>query len=209
MTRKLFVCLLILVHGAFLFPEVYGREGRRLLKAQPLEIPGAFFRSAMMGLSDMVIPPALRSPGFSKSNEEPDPAITPPSNFAYSRIVIPLARKHGVDWKLVAAVIQAESGFNPRAVSDRGAIGLMQVMPNTAALYEVKESELYNPRKNIEAGVKHLKMLTDRYNGDLEKVIAAYNSGEGNVDRYRGIPPYQQTRNFVRRVMTQYHARSK
>src|SRR5262245_20667883 len=168
MTRKLFVCLLILMHGFFLFPEVYGREGSRLLKVQPLAIPGAFFRSAMIGLSEMVIPAALRSTEPSNLKEEPAFKSIVPSNFAYSRIVIPLARKHGVDWKLVAAVIPAESGFNPRAVSDRGAIGLMQVMPNTAALYEVTESELYNPRKNIEAGVKHLRMLSDRYKGDLE-----------------------------------------
>jgi soluble lytic murein transglycosylase-like protein len=206
MTRKLFVCLLMLMHGFLLFPEVYGREGSKLLKVQHLEIPGAFFRSAMMGLSEIVTLPDLHP---DPSPAEPVSGSATISDFAYSRIVIPLARKHGVDWKLVASVIQAESGFNPRAVSNRGAIGLMQVMPNTAALYEVKESELYNPRKNIEAGVKHLRMLTDRYKGDLEKIIAAYNSGEGNVDRYRGIPPYQQTRNFVRKVLNGYNARSK
>ena len=208
MTRKLFVCLLMLMHGFLLFPEVYGRDGSKLLKVQHLEIPGAFFRSAMLGLSEIVTLPDLQQV-IPPSAIEPFSGSDTVSDFAYSRIVIPLARKHGVDWKLVAAVIQAESGFDPRAVSAKGAIGLMQVMPNTAALYEVKESELYNPRKNIEAGVKHLRMLTDRYNGDLEKVIAAYNSGEGKVDLYQGIPPYQQTRSFVRKVLTQYHARSK
>ncbi len=208
MSRKLFVCLLILMHGIFLFPEVYGKEGSELLQVQPLAMPGAFFRSAMSALPQIIIPPELRSanPLF-PGEEKPVAEAEASPDFAFAHIVLPVAREHGVDWRLVAAVIQAESGFNPRAISSKGAIGLMQVMPGTAALYQVKASDLYNPRKNVEAGVRHLRMLSDRYNGDLVKVIAAYNSGEGNVDRYQGIPPYQQTRNFVRRVLTQYHAR--
>lgn len=208
MNRKLFVCLLILLHGIFLFPEVYGKERGVLLEVQPLKIPGAFFRSAMSSLSEIIIPPELRSkdksiPSTSDSIME---GVERP-DFAYSHIVLPLAKKHGVDWRLVAAVIQAESGFNPRAVSSKGAIGLMQVMPKTAAIYKVKATDLYNPMKNVEAGVRHLRMLTDRYQGDLEKVIAAYNSGQSKVDLYRGIPPYKQTRNFVRKVLNNYRAR--
>jgi soluble lytic murein transglycosylase-like protein len=207
MSRKLFICLLILMSGIFLYSEVYGKEGSRLLKVQPLAVPGAFFRSAMDSLSEIIIPPGLRTEnpletGIVSSRCEPGNQ----PEFAYSSIVVPLAAKHGVDWRLVAAVIQAESGFNPRALSSRGAVGLMQVMPTTAALYQVKASDLYNPKKNVEAGVRHLRMLSDRYNGDLVKVIAAYNSGEGNVDRYRGIPPYKQTRNFVRRVLNHYQS---
>jgi soluble lytic murein transglycosylase-like protein len=194
----------MLLHGIFLFPEVYGKEGSNLLKVQTLVVPGAFFRSAMASLSEFILPADLKSveaPRLEEARIEADP------EFASSHIVLPLARKHGVDWRLVAAVIQAESGFNPRAVSDKGAIGLMQVMPTTAALYNVRATDLYNPKKNVEAGVQHLRMLSDRYKGDLEKVIAAYNSGEGKVDMYRGIPPYKQTRTFVKRVLNNYHAR--
>lgn len=208
MSRKLFVCLLILMHGIFLFPEVYGKEGSELLQVQPLVIPGAFFRSAMNNLPQIIILPELQTANHPYQGEEkPDGQAEAHPDFAFAHIVVPVAREHGVDWRLVAAVIQAESGFNPRAVSSKGAIGLMQLMPGTAALYQVKASDLYNPRKNVEAGVRHLRMLTNRYDGNLEKVIAAYNSGEGNVDRYQGIPPYQQTRNFVRRVLNQYHTR--
>lgn len=207
MNRKLFVCLLMLIHGIFLFPEVYGKEGEILLQVQPLKTPGAFFRSAMSSLTEFIIPLHLRPSTISAQFQVAEVEATERPDFAYSHIVLPLAKKHGVDWRLVAAVIQAESGFNPRAVSSKGAIGLMQVMPNTAAIYKVKVKDLYNPAKNVEAGVQHLRMLTDRYQGDLEKVIAAYNSGQGKVDLYRGIPPYRQTRNFVRRVLSNYRTR--
>jgi soluble lytic murein transglycosylase-like protein len=208
MNRKIFVCLSILLHGIFLFPVVYGKEAEILLNVQPLRVPGAFFRSAMSSLGELIIPLHLRPSTTSAELDVADPVKeTERPDFAYSHIVLPLAKKHGVDWRLVAAVIQAESGFNPRAVSSKGAIGLMQVMPNTAAIYKVKARELYNPAKNVEAGVQHLRMLADKYQGDLEKVIAAYNSGQGKVDLYQGIPPYRQTRNFVRRVLSNYHTR--
>lgn len=107
--------------------------------------------------------------------------------------------KYNVDEQLVIAVARAESGFNPHAVSRKGAVGIMQLMVDTARQYGVENR--YNADQNIEAGVKHLKYLYNKYNGDLPLILAAYNAGEDAVKKYRGIPPYKETREYVYRVM--------
>jgi soluble lytic murein transglycosylase-like protein len=124
----------------------------------------------------------------------------------YGPLILDLAEKHGVSWQLVGALIKAESNFKSKVTSSRGARGLMQLTPRTASRYRVTATELYDPRKNIEAGIKHLKMLIERYSGNLELAIAAYNTGEFAVDRYRGIPPFRTTRQFVKKVLRQYFA---
>jgi len=123
----------------------------------------------------------------------------------YSNFVVPISQKYGMDPQLVTAVMAAESNFDPCAKSPAGAVGLMQITPQTAGLYKLTSLDLYDPEKNIRAGVRHLKMLSRRYNGDLELTLAAYNAGEGTVDRYNGVPPYAETRTYVRRVLD-YHA---
>jgi soluble lytic murein transglycosylase-like protein len=124
----------------------------------------------------------------------------------YTEIILEAASKHGVSPQLVVALIKAESNFKSKATSSRGARGLMQLTPRTASRYRVAPHELYDPHKNIEAGVKHLKMLIERYAGNLELAIAAYNTGEFAVDRYGGIPPFRTTRLFVKKVLRQYFA---
>lgn len=107
--------------------------------------------------------------------------------------------RYGVDAALIEAVIQVESNFNPNAVSVRGAIGLMQLMQETASQYSVYN--VFNPEENINAGVRHLSYLLQRFRGRLPLVLAAYNAGAGTVDRFHGIPPYPETRNYVSKVL--------
>jgi soluble lytic murein transglycosylase-like protein len=110
-----------------------------------------------------------------------------------------IAGRYGVDPTLVHAVIGAESAFNPWAVSRKGAQGLMQLMPRTASALGVRDS--FNPRDNIEGGVRHLRYLLDRYPGNVPFALAAYNAGEGAVDYYGGIPPFPETQQYVQRIL--------
>ena len=108
------------------------------------------------------------------------------------------ARRHEVSPELIRAVIRQESGFNPFAVSRKGAQGLMQLMPQTARRLGVKD--VFDPAENVQAGVKYLRQLLDRYEGDERLALAAYNAGEGAVDKYGGVPPYAETQDYVRRI---------
>lgn len=114
----------------------------------------------------------------------------------FDPIITRLAAEKGVDASIVRAVIQVESGYQPRARSSKGALGLMQVMPATGRQYGI--TNLYDPSSNIRAGVTHLKTLLDRF--PLTLALAAYNAGEGAVERFAGIPPYPETRNYVARI---------
>jgi Transglycosylase SLT domain/Domain of unknown function (DUF4124) len=112
------------------------------------------------------------------------------------------SRQHQLHPALIRAVIKAESGFDPMAVSRAGAIGLMQLMPQTAVRLEVRD--LYDPEDNIGGGTKYLRQLLDRFRGNLPLALAAYNAGEHAVDRYRGLPPIDETRQYVRKVIRYY-----
>ena len=118
---------------------------------------------------------------------------------AYDHIIRRMADEYDVDFALVKAIMHVESSFNPYARSDKGALGLMQVLPETAKRYGVHD--VYDPERNIEAGVRHLKFLREIFNNKNYLVIAAYNAGENAVKRHRGIPPYQETQSYVRKVM--------
>ncbi len=124
------------------------------------------------------------------------------SEVPYGELIYEKARKYDVDPALVAAVIEQESRFKPRALSHVGARGLMQLMPRTGRWMGARD--LYDPEQNIDAGVKYIKYLNQRFDGDLKKTIAAYNGGEGNVMRYRGIPPFRETRQYVKKVLKNY-----
>jgi soluble lytic murein transglycosylase-like protein len=116
----------------------------------------------------------------------------------FGSIIYNEAKRNNLPPELVAAVVQQESKFKPTARSGAGAVGLMQLVPKTGRWMGAKD--LTNPSQNITAGVKYLKYLTEQFNGDQQKVIAAYNAGEGTVRRFGGIPPYRETRNYVQKV---------
>jgi len=121
------------------------------------------------------------------------------------KIVSDVSLEHGVDPKLVDAVVRVESDYDPRAISRRGALGLMQLMPDTADRLDVDDP--FDPEENIRGGVREISRLVDRYAGNLQLALAAYNAGEGAVARYRGIPPYKETRSYVSRILTLYTGR--
>lgn len=126
--------------------------------------------------------------------------VNPMDMGPYGEIITTVAQTHGVDPLLVRALIHVESGDRPTAKSHKGAMGLMQLMPSTARLYNVRNP--YDPKANIAAGVKHLKSLLDRMGGAVELALAAYNAGEGAVKKFNGIPPYQETRDYVSRILS-------
>ena len=121
---------------------------------------------------------------------------------AYEGMIQAASDRHNIDPDLVKAVIKVESDFNPSARSRKGAMGLMQLMPDTARQHNVTDA--YDPNDNVEGGVRHLKLLLGRYQGDLQLSLAAYNAGSGAVDKHGGIPPFAETRDYVKRVLRFY-----
>lgn len=120
----------------------------------------------------------------------------------YDGIIAEAARTHQLDSGLIKAVMHTESGFNPSARSPVGAQGLMQLMPATARRFAVTNA--YDPAQNVLGAAKYLKFLLKRFNYNTELALAAYNAGEGNIDKYKGIPPFRETRDYVKRVMSRY-----
>jgi soluble lytic murein transglycosylase-like protein len=122
---------------------------------------------------------------------------TPPSSLSPQQMADAAADKYGLPRQLVRSVMKAESGFQPEAISPKGAVGLMQLMPGTA---ETLDADPWIPAQNVDAGTKYLRDLLERYNGGLRHALAAYNAGPGAVDKYRGVPPFPETVNYVQRV---------
>lgn len=193
--------LVILESGSFFKVERYAIDRQQQIR---LELPSGGVLLLPLSridriVDDEILPaaePPLSQPTlkleFESSAAVPD---TP-----YGELIYATAERHSMHPDLVAAVIAAESAFDPRAVSVKGARGLMQLMPATAERFGVAAERLFEPSQNLEAGVRYLSWLVDRFQGDPASVLAAYNSGEGTVERYGGVPPYRETRDYLRRV---------
>src|SRR4051812_21846657 len=159
-------------------------------------------RGLMLGMFGMVLPHhAPKSSGLKQlegvvSVSEDYRAV--PATIAYNNAIAEAADRYGLDPNLIRAIIHAESAFNPFAVSSAGALGLMQLMPQMAE--EMDVSDPFDPRQNILGGSRYLRDLLDRHHGNVDLAVASYNAGPGAVARYGGIPPYRETRNYVKTV---------
>ena len=120
----------------------------------------------------------------------------------YDHIITRASRRHGISFPLLKAIIKVESNFNPRAVSKKGAKGLMQLMPDNIRILKIKDP--FDPSENIMAGARYFRELLERFNGKVQLTLAAYNAGPNRVDRYQRIPPYKETENYIKKVMAYY-----
>lgn len=153
--------------------------------------------------------PAIDPEPEPKADPEPAPSPLhfldthdiPPGPFG--KLIFEVAARYSLNPHLVAAIVRVESSFNPHAISRKGACGLMQLLPETARRFGLgKRKDLFDPAKNLEAGARYLKWLSDRFGQDPVRVLAAYNAGEGAVQRYGGVPPFKETRNYVSRIFS-------
>jgi len=146
----------------------------------------------------------LNEPGDARERRLANRFVSPP-DAALTPLIEKTAKNAGLDPQLVRSIVQVESGYNRRALSNKGAMGLMQLMPDTAKLFKVEDP--YDAVQNLSAGTGYLRQLIDQFQGRLEHALAGYNAGPGAVDKYRGIPPYRETRDYVRRVLGLYNGR--
>ena len=174
------------------------QSGALVFTNAPVESATRFIvvsRKPMLRPAPGVLTPGVR-PAVLTELSRPIPAALPT---AYDALIRDVAERNDVEYALVKAVIKAESDFNRTAVSPKGALGLMQLMPETAAQHMVRD--VFLPRDNIEGGCRHLRMLLDRYRGNLPLAIAAYNAGTKRVEEAGGIPPIPETREYLARVL--------
>lgn len=152
-------------------------------------------------LIEKILPDEVPYPEPETAAEAPDDQAEAGSALRatpYGEIIAAMSEAHGVNPMLVRALIQVESGYRPKARSRKGAMGLMQLMPSTARAYKVRNP--FDPKSNIEGGIKHLKTLIDKFG--VELALAAYNAGPAAVEKFNGIPPYRETRNYVSRILS-------
>lgn len=189
---SMFLVLIIVVQAGAAIYSYRDDQGRLYLTDRP---PNNNYRIVVTSRKECAEPASPTEPTFSAHKA---PAFLLPNDEAFSAYINEAAQKHGLDPYLIKAVIKCESDFDPRAQSSKGAQGLMQLIPSTAKMVGVKNS--FDPKQNIMGGATYLSSMLKRFNGKLDYALAAYNAGPGNVDRYKGIPPFRETQNYVRKV---------
>lgn len=210
---------LLLAAAAPATAELVLLEGGEVLKVAAFEVTEEAARLSLPGGGVMTLP-LVRVERIVADEvvPEPDPAPVavaaamaagldlrfdsahPIPDTPFGSLIHDAARRHALNPLLVAAVVRAESAFDAGAVSRKGACGLMQLMPATGKRFGLGRAELFDVEKNLDAGARYLAWLAERFAGDLPKILAAYNAGEGTVDRFRGVPPYRETRDYIRRI---------
>ena len=191
-------------------------KGNDYLKVTDFRVMGNDVRVSLPSGGSMTLP-LLRVERIINDEILPEPEIVPdpkptiqmswdPSQkippTPYGAMIHSTARRHGLNPEIIAAMVRHESGFDPEALSPRGARGLMQLMPATAERFGVSQHDLLDPQHNLEAALRYLSWLANRYDSDLRLVLAAFNSGEGTVTRFNGVPPYRETREYLQRIFT-------
>jgi soluble lytic murein transglycosylase-like protein len=194
---------LALVAAAPAHAEIVLLASGQTLKLESHRGEGELVALVLKGGGEVHLPPAAIR-GF-----VPDEVIEEVGAAAGAADVVAIveraARRHGLDPALVLAVVSVESAFKPQAVSTKGAQGLMQLMPRTAASLGVENA--FDPEQNVDAGVRHLESLVRLYDGNLTRALAAYNAGQGAVAKHGGVPPYRETRAYVKKVLERYRAK--
>lgn len=195
------VCAFLLYSGRVFAPAVVDATVTPPAIAVPLPpttialLPEPPAITATAGTESAAGEPERQRPLTAAAPDVPVPEEQPP----YHGIITQVAGRYEVDPSLIRAIIFAESGFNPRAKSKKGARGLMQLMPSTARSLGVQD--VYDPEENIEGGVKYFRLLLDRFDGDVRLALAAYNAGSRHVRNYEGIPPFKATRRYIKKVL--------
>ena len=174
------------------------RKGERRAAAGGLLLTGLTLAGAIAGRSAVTVPAPSQTAESTTRPAPPAPPRPQPPTTPFDDIIREAAATYGVDVDLVRAVVQTESRFDPKAVSGAGAKGLMQIMPILAK--ELKIKNVFDPRENVFGGTKYLSQLLDRHDGNVTLALASYNAGPRNVARYRGVPPFKETRGYVKKI---------
>ena len=204
MRRALLLGVLLWAPGAAARAEIALLSSGLTLKLDGHRVEDGVVVMALRGGGEVGVPPeAVR--GFVP--DEVLDEVAGPASGDVRELAAAAARRHGLDPELVMAVVSVESAFRPQAVSPKGAQGLMQLMPGTARSLGVADP--LDPAQNLDGGARHLGQLIELYNGDLVRALAAYNAGQGAVQRHGGVPPYRETRSYVKKVLDRYREKKK
>ena len=205
MRRAILLGLLLAAPGAPARAEIALLSSGLTLKLDGHRVEDGLVMLVLKGGGEMGVPPeAVR--GF-VPDEVLEEVQQVPAGADLRDLAAAAARRHGLDPDLVTAVVAVESGFRPQAVSPKGAQGLMQLMPKTASSLGVRDA--FDPVQNLDGGTRHLGQLLTLYGGDVARALAAYNAGEGAVLRHGGVPPYRETRAYVKKVLEEYREQKK